>query len=95
MPAEEEPGDIKVFTWSLDTIDDLREFQDTLAYFSVSSSVWRHPDPGGPGGRMEVPDTKIRTNPAILVDHLGRKVRTTTLDDTTLINIELLPEGDG
>lgn len=91
MPAQEDPGNIKVFTWSLDTIDDLREFQDTLAYLGVDSSVWRHMHPEGPGGRLEVPDTKIRTNPSILVDRLGRRVRTTTMDDSLLINIELLP----
>lgn len=93
MPAEEEPGTIRSQVWTLNTKADLREFQDALEYLGVDSSVWVHTHPDGPGGRMEVPDTKIRTNPSILVDRFGRKVRTTTLDDTSLINIELLPTG--
>lgn len=91
MAVQEDSGNIKSFTWELNDIEEMRELQDTLAYFSIDSSVWRHCDPEGPGGRMEIPDTRIRTNPSVLVETFGRKVRTTTMDDSVLINIELLP----
>lgn len=95
MPAEEEPGEIKSFMWELNDNDDLRELQDTLLYLGIDSSVWRHAHPSGPGGRMEIPDTKIRTNPSVTVESYGRRVRTTTMDDSVLINIELLPQEPG
>lgn len=91
MPVQEDVGVIKSFTWALNTIEDMRELQDTMAYLGVDSSVWRHCHAEGPGGRMEIPDTGIRTNPSILVESFGRLVRTTTMNDSTLINIELLP----
>lgn len=94
MPATEEPGAIKSQLWTLTTKAHMRELQDALEYLGVDASVWTHCHPEAAPGRMEIPDTTIRTNPTVKVEKLPARIRTTTLDALTLINIELLPEAE-
>lgn len=93
MPAEEETNSVTVLTWTLNTIEDMREFQDAMFDIGLAADVWRHPDaPSEMRGRLQVllPDNR---NSPILVERFGQKVRTVTMEGA-LVSIELLPEGD-
>lgn len=94
MPAQEETNSVTVLTWTLDTIDDMREFQDAMFDLNLVATVWRHPEaPAERQARAQV-DLPDHRNSPVLVESFGRKVRTVTMDGA-LVSIELLAAQEG
>jgi hypothetical protein len=90
MPAQEETSSVTVLTWTLDTVADMREFQDAMFDLGLSTDLWRHPNaPADRQAQLQVLLPDERKAP-ILVELFGTRVRTVTMDDA-LVSIELLP----
>ena len=91
MPAQEETSSVTVLTWTLDTIGDMREFQDAMFDLGLSTDLWRHPNaPADRQAQLTVLLADNRKAP-ILVELFGTRVRTVTMDGT-LVSIDLVPD---
>jgi hypothetical protein len=91
MPAQEETNSVTVLTWTLTTIADMREFQDAMFDIGLSADLWRHPlAPPERQVQLTVLIPENRNSP-ILVELLGTRVRTVTMDGA-LVSIERLPD---
>jgi len=91
MPAEEETNSVTVLTWTLNTLEDMREFQDAMFDLGLSCDLWRHPlAPAERRIQLSVllPDNR---NSPILVELVGTRVRTVTMNNA-LVSIERLAE---
>lgn len=87
MPAQEETSTVTVKTWTLNTIADVRDFQDDMFGLGLVATVWRHPKaPDAQQARVQV-DIPDRPNGPILVDTFGTVLRAITMG-TTLISID-------
>lgn len=92
MPAQEETNSVTVLTWTLNTLADMREFQDAMFDLGLHADLWRHPAaPAERQAQLQVllPDSR---NAPILVELFGTRVRTVTMDGA-LVSIEKLADG--
>lgn len=90
MPAAEETGTVTMTTWSLDTIEEVHEFQEAMFTLRRHSVVWRNPDARTPAQSMRLQvDLPDKPNTPILVEAFGAKVRAITMGGT-VVSIELL-----
>lgn len=92
MPALEENGQVVVTTWSLDSIDDVREFQDAMFDLGLSALVRRLPKHPVPDLQINVQvDIPSQPDTPIIVDKYGTRIRVIRFD-TTLLSWEKLPD---
>jgi hypothetical protein len=84
MPAQEETSTVTVKTWTLNTIADVRDFQDDMFGLGLVATVWRHPEaPAEQQARVQV-DIPDRPNGPILVDTFGTVLRAITMANSLI-----------